>query len=68
MSCVASSFVIGTQLENECEDSPRLPLFGGSENLSIDADVLPGRHEISSLFGNVMAVLTGTASGYHFRR
>ena len=42
--------------------------FGGSENTSIDADTLPGRQEIPSLFGDVIAVLTDPASGYHFRR
>ena len=37
--------------------------FGGSENTSIDADTLPGRQEIPSLFGDVIAVLADPASG-----
>ena len=68
MNCAASSFVIGARLENECVDSPRLPLFGGSEKLSIDAVALHSRQEIPSLFGDVIVVLTDPASGYHFRR
>ena len=57
MSCAASSFDIGARLENECVDSPRLRLFGGSEKPSIDADALPGRQEIPSFFGDGIAVL-----------
>jgi len=68
ISCAASSFAIGDRLAYECVDSARLPLFGGSENLNIDADALPGRQAIPSLFGDVKAVLTDPASGYHFRR
>lgn len=55
--------MIGARLENECVDSRRFRLLGGSEKLSIDADALPGRHEIPSLFGDVIAVLTDPVSG-----
>ena len=35
---------------------PSIATFGGSENLSIDADALPGRQEIPSLFADVLDV------------
>ena len=63
MNCAVSSFAIGARLENECVDSTRFPVFGGSKNTSFDADALPGRQEIPSLFGDVIAVLTDPASG-----
>ncbi len=68
MSCAAFSFVIRAQLENECVDSTRFPVFGGSKNTSFDADALPGRQEIQSLFGDVITVLADPVSVYHFRR